>query len=124
MISRDIDEWTPQGIDRLEPSGDTVVRSSENTYVIAGPGSGKTELLAQRATFLLQTGTCHFPQNILAICFKRDAVSNLSERVRQRCGSEASRRFHCYTFDAFAKGLLDRFRVALPDPVLPSADYR
>jgi DNA helicase II / ATP-dependent DNA helicase PcrA len=124
MISIDIDEWTPQGIDSLEPSGDTVVRSSENTYVIAGPGSGKTELLAQRATFLLQTGTCHFPQNILAICFKRDAVSNLSERVRQRCGSEASRRFHCYTFDAFAKGLLDRFRVALPDLVLPSADYR
>lgn len=124
MITIGYDDWKPQGVEKLEPSGDTVVRSSDNTYVIAGPGSGKTELLAQRATFLLQTGTCHFPQNILAICFKRDAVSNLSERVRLRCGSEASRRFHCYTFDAFAKGLLDRFRVAFPDLVRSSADYR
>ena len=34
----------------------TVVRSVREQVVIAGPGAGKTELLAQRAAYLLQTG--------------------------------------------------------------------
>ena len=91
--------------------------------VIAGPGAGKTELLAQRACFLLQTGICQLPKRILAICFKRDAALNLSERVQQRCPGELGRAFDSMTFDAFAKGLLDRFRRAIPAEYRPTPNY-
>jgi superfamily I DNA/RNA helicase len=116
-------DWLPVGIDSLEPNALTVVRSSEHSSVLAGPGAGKTELLAQRAAFLLQTGASPAPQRILAISFKRDAARNLSRRVRQRCHADHARRFDSLTFDAFAKGLVDRFGQALPDRWRPTADY-
>lgn len=40
-----------------------------------------------------------------------------------RCGAQIARRFESYTFDAWAKSLLDRFRLALPVPYRPTADY-
>ena len=79
------DLWLPVGVEQLEANALTVVRSTDHRSVIAGPGAGKTELLAQRAAFLLQTGHCPSPQRILAISFKRDAARNLAERVAERC---------------------------------------
>ncbi|WVV49583.1 UvrD-helicase domain-containing protein [Pseudomonas sp. NA13] len=76
---------------------------AKNRSVIAGPGAGKTELLAQRAAFLLQTDAAPSPRRILAISFKRDAASNLAARVRQRCHHTHASRFDSMTFDAFAK---------------------
>ena len=35
----------------------------------------------------------------------------------------SARRFHSYTFDAFAKGLVDRFGLALPTEWRPTPDY-
>src|SRR5215468_11328786 len=99
--------WRPVGVESLEPAAERAVRSSSNTVVVAGPGAGKTELLAQRACFLLQTGTCEWPFRILAISFKRDAARNLGDRVRLRCGHELSARFDSFTFDSFAKRLVD-----------------
>jgi superfamily I DNA/RNA helicase len=91
--------------------------------IVAGPGAGKTETLAQRASFLLETRTCAYPYRILAISFKRDAASNLKDRVSRRCGTDLGSRFESYTFDAWAKSLVDRFRPALPDVYRPTADY-
>jgi superfamily I DNA/RNA helicase len=116
-------EWTPIGVDELEANALIVVRSTENRSVIAGPGAGKTELLAQRAAYLLQTGMSPVPQRILAISFKRDAASNLGARVRERCHRQHAGRFDSMTFDAFAKGLIDRFGQSLPDRWRPSPDY-
>lgn len=109
-------DWRPIGIDDLEPAAWEAVRSSTNTLVTAGPGAGKTELLGQRAAYLLQIGTCPYPRRILAISFKRDAAKNLKDRVAIRCGLENAARFTSLTFDAFAKLLLDRFWRALPEP--------
>ena len=67
-------------------------------------------MLAQRADFLLRTGTCRYPKRILAISFKVDASKNLKERVQRRCGSDLASRFDSYTFHAFAKRIIDRFR--------------
>jgi len=115
--------WAPTGI-TLEPAALTVAKSETNHLVVAGPGAGKTEMLAQRACFLLQTGTCPPPFRILAISFKREAAENLKARVILRCGRELASRLDSYTFDAFAKDLLDRFRLALPVELRPSPDYR
>jgi DNA helicase-2/ATP-dependent DNA helicase PcrA len=114
--------WRPEGI-TLEPAALAAAKSTAHTLVIAGPGAGKTELLAQRACYLLQTGTCPAPYRILAISFKREAAENLKDRVILRCGRELGARMDSFTFDAFAKDLLDRFRLLLPAEYRPTADY-
>jgi DNA helicase II / ATP-dependent DNA helicase PcrA len=117
------DEWVPHGVAGLEPKAEDAVRDTESALVVAGPGAGKTELLAQRASYLLETGLCPAPRAILAISFKRDAAKNLRERVASRCGRSLARRFASFTFDAFAKSLVDRFRLALLEALRPTADY-
>lgn len=116
--------WVPVEIDGLETAAETVVRGLVSGIVVAGPGAGKTELLAQRACFLFQTGLCPSPERILAISFKRDAASNLRRRVRQRCGADTARCFDSMTFDSFAKGLLDRFLAGLPKTYRPTWNYQ
>lgn len=118
----DPEEWSPQEI-VLERDALEAVKTQKNTFVVAGPGAGKTELLAQRACFLLQTNTCRSPKRILAISFKTDATTNLADRVLKRCGEELAERFDSTTFDSFAKGLLDRFRLGLPENHRPSSHY-
>ena len=81
-------------------------------------------MLAQKASFLLETGTCPSPYRVLALSYKRDAAKNLRDRVVQRSGSELAQRFDSYTFDAFSKMLVDRFRKGLPDLYRPSTDYQ
>lgn len=117
------DDWTPTGVEALEANALLVAKSADHRWVIAGPGAGKTELLAQRAAFLLQTGATPAPQRILAISYKRDAATNLAARVRQRCHRSHAARFDSMTFDAFAKGLVDRFGQILPERWRPRPDY-
>lgn len=125
LLRRRIDpkDWRPVDVEELEANALDVVRSTDNRSVIAGPGSGKTELLAQRACYLLQCGYSPSPQRILAISFKRDAAFNLAARVRARTHPDLSHRFDSYTFDAFSKGLLDRFGQALPTEWRPTPNY-
>src|SRR3954467_15837660 len=111
LLLRRVDpkQWHPVGIDALEANALDVVQSTDNRSVIAGPGAGKTELLAQRACYLLQCGLAPAPQRILAISYKRDAASNLEKRVRARVHPDLVHRFHSRTFDSFSKSLVDRF---------------
>jgi len=118
------EDWRPQGIDDLERAAWEALRENERSVLVtAGAGAGKTEFLAQKATFLLQTGLCPAPRRILAISFKRDAAATLGARVSRRCPDYQSRRFMSLTFDGFAKGLLDQFRAALPNAHRPAPDY-
>lgn len=119
------EEWRPQEVAALEQRAwDALRQTDQSVLVTAGAGAGKTEFLAQKITYLLQTGLCPAPKRILAISFKRDAARNLAERVSKRCPPEQVRRVNSYTFDAFAKNLVDRFRAAIPDPYRPPAGYR
>jgi len=113
MARPTIDSWEPSGIDRLEPAAWDALHYEGSTFVTAGPGAGKTEFLAQRACYLLETGVCRNPKRILAISFKRDAAKNLGQRVQRRAPADAPR-FVSMTFDAFTKSIVDRFRAALP----------
>lgn len=118
------EKWKPCDGIILEDAADEAVRCSNNhVLVVAGPGAGKTELLAQKAAFLFQTNNCKAPQKILAISFKTDAAQNLKERVEQRCGEEIKGRFASMTYDAFAKSILDHFLFAIPDELRPASDY-
>ncbi len=117
------DDWRPRGIEDLEPQAWRALRHAGCACVVAGPGAGKTEFLAQRAVYLLETGTCPPPYRVLAISFKSDAAENLDARVRQRCPPELANRFVSLTFDALTKGLVDRFISAIPADWRPSRPY-
>ncbi len=118
------DEWTASAGIKLEGTALEVVKSMRSLSVLAGPGAGKTELLAQRANFLLTTGASPPPRRILAIAFKVDAARNLLERVQARCAPVFWPRFESLTLHSFAKRILDQFREALPDDERPTANYR
>ncbi|MCT1365044.1 MULTISPECIES: ATP-dependent helicase [unclassified Microbacterium] len=118
-------QWNPADGVGLEPNALKAVTAVDGHVVVtAGPGAGKTELLAQRADFLLRTGACAYPRRILAISFKVDAARNLRERVKRRAGAQLATRFDSFTFHAFAKRLIDNYREALTGEFALDADYQ
>lgn len=117
------ERWVPSPGIRLERNAWEAIRERERSVVLtAGPGAGKTEVLAQRADFLLRTNACRYPKRILAVSFKTDASRNLKQRVQLRCGWDYSSRFDSVTFHGFAKRIIDRFHPVLVDEAL-SQDY-
>jgi superfamily I DNA/RNA helicase len=116
-------DWRPSGIEDLEPQAWRALRQPGCACVVAGPGAGKTEFLAQRAVYLLETGICPPPRRVLAISFKTDAANNLAARVRLRCPPELAGRSVSVTFDAFTKGLVDRFLTCIPPDWRPTRPY-
>lgn len=116
-------QWRPVGIKKLERC-----RSSRSRLIercgFRWARCWQTQLLAQRACFLLQTGICAPPRRILAISFKWDAARNLGDRVRLRCGDDLFAKFDSFTFDSFAKRLVDHFMSGLPQPWRPAKDLR
>lgn len=118
------ERWSPADGLTLEPNAlAAATERARNLVLTAGPGAGKTEMLAQRADFLLRTGACRYPRRVLAISFKTDASQNLKARVRKRCGPELAARFDSHTFHAFAKRIIDRFRPMLTGRDALDADY-
>ena len=121
MVKSDV--WFPKGDIILEEAALKAVKDVTDCLVIAGPGAGKTELLAQKLDYLFSTNKCVSPKKILALSFKTDAASNLKERVKKRYGDEYASRFTSLTYSAFEKRILDQFRDVLPEDIRPSRDY-
>ncbi len=117
-------DWKPaEGINLTTEQNAVVQNVDKNLAIIAGPGTGKTEVLAQKATYLLQTGLCHAPFRILALCYKVDAAANIRERVQQRCPPDLSHRFQSMTVDAFLVSLIRRFSTSLPSWLQLQRDF-
>lgn len=115
--------WKTVGNITLEKNALDAIKCEKNTLVIAGPGAGKTELLAQKACYLFETNLCCAPQKILAISFKKDSAENLKERVLKRYGEEIKDRFISLTYDAFFKSIVDHFIYSLPVNCRPNINY-
>jgi superfamily I DNA/RNA helicase len=118
------DDWLPTDGINLTPEQNNVVRATNrNIAIIAGPGTGKTEVLAQKATYLLQTGICRAPFRILTLCYKVDAATNIRERVQKRCPQDLAYRFQSMTTDSFVISLVRRFAMSLPDWLKIKRDF-
>ncbi len=75
--------------------------------VIAGPGTGKTQILALRiANILLKTDTS--PENILALTYTTAGVISMRKRLLEIIGDRAYR-VHIYTFHAFCEHVIKEF---------------
>lgn len=117
-----IREWTlSEGIEPTDELMD-LIREENSVSILAGAGAGKTEFLAQKANYLLQTGLCSWPKRVLCLSTKKEAQVNIKDRVMKRCGLDG-RRFDSYTFDAFCKSIVDRFKNALPIKSRPNNGY-
>ncbi|MCA9352716.1 ATP-dependent helicase [Patescibacteria group bacterium] len=78
-------------------------------FVMAGPGTGKTQILTLRiANILKQTDVD--PENILALTFTNAAAYNMRERLSGIVGPEAAHRVYLSTFHSFAEDMLKRHR--------------
>ncbi len=75
--------------------------------VIAGPGSGKTELLSLRVANILKRTDTH-PNNILCLTFTDSAAVNMRERLAGLIGSDAYR-VVISTFHSFSTDIIDRY---------------
>lgn len=73
--------------DLHNPAQETIVSADtgSNILVLAGPGSGKTRVVAHRIAFLLRVKRVR-PGAILALCFNRSAVMGLRRQVRNLIG--------------------------------------
>ncbi len=75
--------------------------------VIAGPGTGKTELLALRTANILKTIQVS-PQNILLLTFTESGAMNMRERLVGLIG-ESAYKVAIYTFHAFASDVMNKY---------------
>ncbi len=81
-------------------------------FVIAGPGTGKTQVLTLRiANILRKTDTS--PDGILALTFTEAAAREMRERLARVIGPRASR-VRIHTFHGFAESLIARFPDQFP----------
>ncbi len=76
--------------------------------VIAGPGSGKTELLSMRVANILKKSDV-YPSNILCLTFTDSAAKNMNDRLSALIGIDAHR-ISVHTFHSFALNIKDRFQ--------------
>lgn len=75
--------------------------------VVAGPGTGKTQILAYRiAKILIETDTQ--PENILALTFTNAGVVSMRERLLDIMGDTAYR-VNIFTFHAFCEHIIKEF---------------
>ena len=73
--------------------------------VIAGPGTGKTEVLAMRIAALLRSEAQVQPQEILCLTYTEEATNSMRRRLVQIIGP-AAHKVNIYTFHAFCNNVI------------------
>ncbi len=83
--------------------------------VVAGPGTGKTQILTLRiANILKNAGAGIDPENILALTFTNAGVVAMRERLATFIGPEEAYRTNIYTFHSFCEDQISRYPDYFP----------
>lgn len=90
-----------------------VAAGSGPVLVLAGPGSGKTRVLTQRAAFLIAHEGVR-PYHILAVTFTNKAAREMGTRIENLLGPDATRGMLLGTFHSICARLLRREADLLP----------
>jgi DNA helicase II / ATP-dependent DNA helicase PcrA len=75
-------------------------------FVMAGPGTGKTQILTLRIANILKEAPGVEPENILALTFTNTASYNMRERLSGLVGGELAHRVQINTFHSFAEEMI------------------
>src|SRR5688572_2913789 len=95
-------------LDGLNPEQLAAVQHDQGPQlVIAGAGTGKTQVITRRIAFLIAEGRAK-PNQILALTFTEKAAREMEERLYELIGWE-SFQVPVLTFHAFGAELLGRF---------------
>ena len=76
--------------------------------VLAGPGTGKTQLLSQKVAYILQNTDTN-PENILCMTFTESGASNMRERLKTIIGKDAAK-VNIGTYHAFGADILAQYK--------------
>lgn len=94
-----------QELELLNPAQRRAVEQIEGpVLVIAGPGTGKTHILASRIGRILMETDAQ-PHNILCLTFTDAGVQAMRKRLLQLIGPEAHR-VHVFTFHSFCNSVI------------------
>ena len=77
--------------------------------VVAGPGTGKTQLLSAKVAHIL-TATDTNPENILCLTFTESGATNMRTRLTSIIGAKAAGKVHIHTYHAFGSDLLAQYK--------------
>ncbi len=77
--------------------------------ILAGPGSGKTEVIACRIAHLVQAGDVR-PENVLATTFTNRAALELKDRIQKKLPGVPVELMQVSTIHSFCAELLRRYR--------------
>ena len=114
--------WNPDDFIVQTDELKEIIFELSSLSILAGPGAGKTEMLAQKTVFLIENNICPWPKRILFLTFKTEAAKNVKDRVSAR--SELTKeRFSSKTYHAFAKSIVDKFRLSLSETERPNIGY-
>ncbi|MDP2949772.1 MAG: UvrD-helicase domain-containing protein [Chloroflexota bacterium] len=92
-------------LSKLNPEQREAVTATEGPLlVVAGPGSGKTAVIAARAAYIIDQGLAE-PSAVLAVTFTNKAGRELKRRLASVLG-ESARQVWAGTFHAFALRML------------------
>ncbi|ASY82655.1 hypothetical protein BJK05_18840 [Pectobacterium polaris] len=114
--------WNPDSFIAKTDELEEIIFDNTSLSILAGPGSGKTEMLAQKSIFLIQNNLCPWPKKILFLTFKNEASKNIHDRIIKREPS-AKDRFTSRTYHSFAKTIVDNYRLALDEKIRPNIGY-
>ncbi|HSX32385.1 MAG TPA: ATP-dependent DNA helicase [Candidatus Saccharimonadales bacterium] len=78
--------------------------------VVAGPGTGKTQLLSVRVGAILASDAAMLPGNILCLTFTDAAAANLRERLIEKIGlGQAAYQVAIHTFNSFGSWIMSTY---------------
>ncbi len=85
--------------------------------VVAGPGTGKTQILALRIGNILKKGLAS-PDGILCLTFTRSGVKAMKNRLEDYIGADANN-VQISTFHSFANELIEKYHHLLDFKTIP-----
>jgi DNA helicase-2/ATP-dependent DNA helicase PcrA len=101
-------------LEKLNPQQRRAVTAGNGpVLVVAGPGSGKTRVLTQRAAYLIAAEGVR-PWQILAVTFTNKAAREMAQRVEALLGEQATQGMMLGTFHSICARLLRREAENLP----------
>ncbi len=97
--------------------------------VLAGPGTGKTQLLSAKVAYILEQVDTR-PENILCLTFTDAGAQNMRDRLQSMIGKDALN-VNIHTYHAFGSDILGRYKNyaenfdrRLDAPIDSTAQYR
>src|SRR6478752_6735573 len=90
-----LNDWQREAVDTIYGA----------VMVIAGPGTGKTEVLSMRIANLLRSEAQVQPQEILCLTYTDEATNSMRRRLVQVVGP-AAHKVNIHTFHAFCNNII------------------